>query len=306
MKVINAEKLYVLLIAIMFSALGCLNKNNVSTGVRNDGISLSSEADLSLNERSLLHYWDGFDFSDSAAVRNPEVGEQKLVDFIAAFPNVSDTVRTKAINKMLFQTQRDPASFQYFIEQFDHYLYNPNSPMRNDLYYESVLSFVVNYAELSDAEQLSYSNLLALVRKNQVGAEAKDFPFLSSNGDNLSLHKMDAPMTVLFFYEPGCSFCKTSIKKMVENSSIKKMISNGALDILAIYPYGDLNSWKAYQKHIPANWINGFDSHCQILENSLYDIRATPTIYLLDQDKNVLLKDTDLIQLTGVIEVALY
>ncbi|MNP83768.1 hypothetical protein D3C76_1828110 [compost metagenome] len=39
-------------------------------------------------------------------------------------------------------------------------------------------------------------------------------------------------------------------------------------------------------------WINGFDTDSKILSFNLYDLKASPTIYLLDENKKVILKDT--------------
>lgn len=292
MKNLKVFQLFFQLSLSIMLVWGCQNKNNSSKEVAEDNIQMISNTD-----DALIHYWDDFDFADTISVMNPEVGEQRLVDFIAVFPNVSDTIRLLAINNMLSKAKQVPASFEYYIEQFDHYLYDPNSPMRNDLYYEPVLKFIVDSIRLSDAERRSYSNLLNLVSKNQVGSQASDIKFQLPDGVNASLQDMNAPFTMLFFYEPGCSFCEASIEQLESSSYFQQVLDKGELDILAIYPYGDLAIWKNYQKKIPVNWTNGFDSESLIIKNSLYDIRATPTIYLLGKDKKVLLKDTDLSQL---------
>lgn len=294
MKLLDQIKFIPFLFAVAVTTAGCqlAGESSESPDGKNQ---LTSRVDhVADAEIVLLHYWDDFDFTDTAMVMNPEIGEQKFVDFIAAFPEVPDTVRREAINKMLAEAEKTPASFDYFIKQFEHYLYDPNSPMRNDLYYESVLAFLVNSEKLSEAERLGHTNLLKLVRKNQVGTDAADFRFLLPDGDNSSLYELDAPLTMLFFYEPGCSFCETSIDQLEVSQFIQEMIADNNLNILAIYPYDDLNIWKGYHGRIPSTWINGFDSRGQILERNLYDIRATPTIYLLDKDKKVLLKDTDM------------
>lgn len=294
MNLLNQIKFVSFLFAIVIATAACQRADNSSKTTDDKNQPDSNVDQYTDAETALLHYWEDFDFTDTAAVMNPEIGEQKLVDFIAAFPNVSDSVRTQAIHNMLAKAEETPASFDYFAGQFEHYLYNPNSPVRNDLYYESVLTFLVDSEKISEAERLGYINLLKLVRKNQVGTEAENFRFLLPDGGNSSLDEIDAPLTILFFYEPGCSFCETSIDQLEESPFVQDMISKKNLDIVAIYPYGDLGIWKGYQERIPVNWINGFDSRNQILERKLYDIRATPTIYLLDKDKKVLLKDTDM------------
>ena len=63
------------------------------------------------------------------------------------------------------------------------------------------------------------------------------------------------------------------------------------LTILTVYPDEDLDEWLAYLPNMPATWVHGYDKGMRVSREKLYDIRAIPTIYLLDRDKMVILKD---------------
>jgi hypothetical protein len=63
------------------------------------------------------------------------------------------------------------------------------------------------------------------------------------------------------------------------------------LTILTVYPDEDLDEWLAHLPKMPANWVHGYDKGMKISREKLYDIRAIPTIFLLDKDKKVILKD---------------
>ena len=41
----------------------------------------------------------------------------------------------------------------------------------------------------------------------------------------------------------------------------------------------------------PENWYNGFDPDLVIRGETLYNVRAIPSLYLLDSGKNVIFKD---------------
>ena len=41
----------------------------------------------------------------------------------------------------------------------------------------------------------------------------------------------------------------------------------------------------------PDEWYNGFDPDFVIRTDILYNVRASPSLYLLDKDKTVLMKD---------------
>ena len=49
--------------------------------------------------------------------------------------------------------------------------------------------------------------------------------------------------------------------------------------------------WKAMQANLPKQWVVGYDADGSIYGKELYDILAFPTMFLLDEQKQVLLKD---------------
>ena len=65
------------------------------------------------------------------------------------------------------------------------------------------------------------------------------------------------------------------------------------LAILSIYPDDDITSWRKYLDIMPSRWLHAYDSGMHITNKKLYDLKAIPSIYLLDKNKRVILKDTD-------------
>jgi hypothetical protein len=61
--------------------------------------------------------------------------------------------------------------------------------------------------------------------------------------------------------------------------------------VLNIYIDEDLQAWKDYMPVYPQEWYNGFDPDLVLRNNDIYNIRAIPSLYLLDKEKTVLLKD---------------
>ena len=66
------------------------------------------------------------------------------------------------------------------------------------------------------------------------------------------------------------------------------------LAIVTIYPDDDVEEWFAHLDSLPSTWFNGYDDGMKITHERLYDIKAFPTLYLLDKDKNVIMKDTSI------------
>lgn len=69
------------------------------------------------------------------------------------------------------------------------------------------------------------------------------------------------------------------------------MIEAGDLTVLSLYPDKQLDLWYKHAKDFPPQWIVACDPVQAIDREQLYDLQAIPSLYLLDQDKTVLLKD---------------
>ena len=76
---------------------------------------------------------------------------------------------------------------------------------------------------------------------------------------------------------------------MSQDVRINALINQEKLKVVAVSPVEDINKWKAYQANIPTKWINGFDKR-RFETKELYDIKAFPTIYLLDEKMKLFLK----------------
>ena len=106
---------------------------------------------------------------------------------------------------------------------------------------------------------------------------------------------------MLFFYDPDCSNCRKFEKLFAEIPAFVEMVENGTLRVLAIYPDENREEWAAKAVYMPQGWIVGSNKQVISEPGNFYDIRATPTIYLLDGRKRVVLKDTSMEQLIDYV-----
>lgn len=78
---------------------------------------------------------------------------------------------------------------------------------------------------------------------------------------------------------------------------------SGKMRVLALYPGEDMEEWKACAPEPPSAWLNGRDASAGLnIKNRLYAIRDIPSLYLLDKNKRVLLKDADYIRLEAWLQ----
>ena len=127
--------------------------------------------------------------------------------------------------------------------------------------------------------------------KNQRGTKAADFAFKDAAGRRYTLYGIRAELTLILFSNPGCHSCKDIIAQLCSRPYLKHMIEEKRLAILNIYIDEELDKWREYLPEYPKEWISGYDYLGRIREEQPYDVRAIPSLYLLDAEKRVLMKD---------------
>jgi hypothetical protein len=73
--------------------------------------------------------------------------------------------------------------------------------------------------------------------------------------------------------------------------AIAQMVADKTLAVLNIYIDEDIQAWRSYMPIYPEEWYNGFDPDFVLRSNEIYAVRAIPSLYLLDNEKRVILKD---------------
>ena len=208
-----------------------------------------------------------------------------------------------------------------FMARMEHYFYNPVSPVLDEEIYLCALNGILAAKSLTETEKMQYEYQHRICSMNRVGTLAADFSFrqpvseknaLQLLSNNLSapdsMEKMFAPTapegfadkslykdvkgeyTLLFFNNPHCNSC-TEILDAIKTSPLGIMVQQGKLNILAMYIDENLTAWQESRSKFPDSWIYAYDPALVLRENNIYGLRAIPSLYLLDKEKRVLLKD---------------
>ena len=231
-----------------------------------------------------------------SGVRRTDV-EQKFANWTQVLGMSSRPVAEKSVSRLydraLACEKKDTSSnvFETFASLVDKYLFDPNSPLRDEDLYGAYASRLAAYEGYTEVQKEKYARDARLCALNKVGTKAADFRFADRRGKIRTLYGVEAPYTLLFFSNPGCEACMSIINVLKEDPQISGMISSGRLKVLNIYIDEDLDAWRSYMPVYPDEWYNGFDPDFVIRNETLYNVRAIPSLYLLDSDKTVLLKD---------------
>lgn len=249
------------------------------------------------------HYWDNFDFTDTTLISKPEITEQAFVDFLDVLPRVTPTESREALTALMGSASVDAPMYLHFMELAEKYLHDPNSPFRNEEYYIPILDQIISSPGLEESYKVRPRRQLRMALKNRPGDIAADFAYTTSDGKVGRMSSVRADYLILFFNNPDCEDCKR-VKEYIKDSPLFNRMTqrdaSPALRILAIYPDEDLSLWKS--AGYPNMVINAYDAKQVITKKELYDLKAIPTLYLLDIGKRVILKDASVEQIEAWLQ----
>lgn len=242
----------------------------------------------------LTHYWDKFNFADTTLVNNRDVTEQGFVNFIALL--VDGTTQEDMIRKSLENWCRMFVSSEYasqkLMDMADSYMYNPNSPFYNEYLYGIYLESLIKEFPKGDLRISRFNFILKLLKRNNPGSPATDFTYYLSDGTRCTLAGTPVRNNclLLIFYDPECETCHDTLLRMAADDALRDAVQTGKVTVLAVYTEGNEEVWRKGLSHMPEGWIAGADREA-VKTGALYDLKAMPSLYLLDGNKRVLLKD---------------
>ncbi len=204
--------------------------------------------------------------------------------------------QTNFISRLIALHRSNPANTVFYtaVEYAEEVFYGVNSDYRNEELYLPIASALADFELIDPTTRARYAQEAINCSKNRIGTPAADFGYTTRNGKRSALYKTGGNATLIFFSNPGCTACKEIIETLDRSLLVQKLLSEEKLTIINIYIDEDLSEWYKYMPIYPEEWINCYNEDLKIKGENLYDIRAIPSLYLLDRDKRVILKDAPL------------
>lgn len=165
---------------------------------------------------------------------------------------------------------------------------NPLSPEHDEVKYVNILKAVCANKELSESDKLRPQLLLTDALKNQIGSQAADIEYVTTDGSSHHLLDSTTPLLLIYFNDPECEACEAVKSRLDTCETLKNMVAENRIKIIGIYTLDNEEAWKSAK--FPTYIVNGWNSNQDIEINETYTLPTMPLFYLLNADKKVLLK----------------
>lgn len=249
------------------------------------------------------HYFDGIDFSDERMIRT-SFFFTKVNDYVQKHTVQIPDSLIKAVDHVLGLCKDNEEAFKFFLVHFVN-VYAKSNIIGMDAVYVHIVDdfYAKGVAPWVDEEQLNkmVKNAESL-RPILIGEIAPNIKMEKRDGTKLSLYDIDSPFTILFFWAPDCGHCQKSMPTVVEfyNKYKDKGVEVFAVCTKVTDKVPDC--WKMVDEKGMDIWINVVDPYLLSKFSTIYDIKSTPQIFILDKEKKILLKRLASEQLDSVME----
>src|SRR5699024_5958564 len=146
-------------------------------GIRDRNVTGVQTCALPISAYVLEHFWDGMDFRYTLRSRDRLFMEQCFVNFLSLFPHALPQSLPSPVGRLLQRAAVDSVAFRLVNSLAEHYLDDPNSPMRNEEHYILFLEALLSLPGLPEAERIRPAYRLETTRKNRPGTIAADFAY---------------------------------------------------------------------------------------------------------------------------------
>ena len=259
------------------------------------------------------HYWDNFDFMDGRLVRTP-VFENKLKSYLNnwVLPDADSVIFEQ--NWMMALGRNDPEMSRYLISYFiDNYMY-PKIMGQDKVFLHTFQKYIADNnplgAWLNEKQKKAITERAYMVMANQLGAPAYDMALVDTTGKVRKLYDLKNDYVVVSFWDPNCGKCREDLPKM--DSLYKSAWKKYNVQVYAVMVNEEaIKEWKPFIQKNGKGWVHVHQTKDMRAEEEktqqpnfrqLYDMRSTPTLFLLDKDKRIVAKNLGLEDLNNVLE----
>lgn len=243
-------------------------------------------------EFRFLHYWDRLVFTDKTYTHDADFMSRIFDRYVSHLSEVDSAAAYPAVEDLMRRAQADSVTYYVFTHLADN-LYECGD-------YESYLPFaraIIASDYPSEDDKMIPEYQLSLVLKNRPGTPATDFTYHTIDGMSSMSSLLGERPLILFFYNVSCHTCHRVMADIESSEILSTAISIGKLSVLTVDKMGPLDDWTSSLKdELPKGWIHGYN-YTDLYDTDLYNIKGVPTIYLLDKDGTVLIREASVASL---------
>ncbi len=246
------------------------------------------------------HYFDNIDLGDPINLRTPFMHGRISYYIDNITPKDPDSTIT-SIEFILKKMEPSPDTYKYYLS----YFLNQYAKMKIVGFDKVYVHLVDNYYAKGKADWISEESLIKLkdqadkLRDILIGKKFPDITTYKKDSTAVRIWDVESPYTIVLFWAHDCGHCTKSMPDIV---SFYEEFESKGVTLISICTKGGKKTvpcQEAVPKKNMEKFINTFDEYQRY--RKLVHIRTTPKLFILDQDKKILIKDIPANELKNIM-----
>lgn len=245
------------------------------------------------------HYFDSVSLSDPRLLRTPIIHAKVMEYFDRVLIQHPDSINN-ALDEFFEGIGGNDELFRYWLVSFfKKYAESKVMGMDAVMVYLAKNYYISGKADwISDEYEKQLREEVAYLENNLIGKPAPPLNVVDTLMQPFQLKQVASPYTLLFIYDPDCGHCKKTAKQLVEKDNDLYDLD---IQIVAVCTTTDVEGWKKFvQKH--EMWSHVIDPTGKSYFRVYYNVRSTPQVYLLDEEKNIIAKKLEVDQIIDLVK----
>jgi thiol-disulfide isomerase/thioredoxin len=258
------------------------------------------------------HFFDGIDFKDNRLLRNPFL-ENRIAAYFNSFVPVTPEAVTAEIVQILNQTDQPNGDlFKYLSLHFIDLYAEPKIMGMDRVFINIYNTYFKNkeYSWLQLKQKEFFKFKVSSIKDNLVGDKGRNLFMLTQDQKRIDLYDIKAKYTVIAFWDPTCGHCATEIPKMhqlyetewKQKGVVVFAVNNNTNEMVKWNQFIEKEKLSDWTNVYPAPVVTGNYTKEDVDFQTLYNVRQTPVIYLVDQDKKIIAKKVGVENYSKIID----
>lgn len=239
------------------------------------------------SEWLLQHFWDQLDVKNKNAVNQAALDHAFSV-YAAPMRWAGKEAIEKSVDNLLNSIKGNPTLMIQMTKAAEENLYGPRAEVWIDDVYLRFIDAMLKNKKVKDDRKSRYRYQRQKLENTLIGSSAPAFSFTKPDGTTGS-YEPTGNYTLIEFGDPDCYECRMTRLKLESNITVADMVRTGKLNICFFIPSPE-EGWQSLVTDYPENWIVGAAPDA----DEIYDLRSTPSLYLIGPDRKIVSKNIDL------------
>jgi peroxiredoxin len=246
------------------------------------------------------HYWDHLTLTDKR-MQNTPILIPAIDNYFKNMVLQTPDSLIRAVDLVLSKAESDSAMMKFLTAHiFNNYIASKIMGMEN------VIIHIIDNYYLSGKVPIKDEDFIKKIieyadkrREALIGKQGSDLKMETINGSAESLYDIDAPYTVVCFYESTCDHCRQEIPKIYH---VFQSLKDRGLAGFCVYTQKNKNEWmKFVSENQLTDWTNVWDPNNDNNFRFAYSVYSVPQVYVLDRNKKIVGRGLDSLSLAQLL-----